>query len=320
MKNLSRENYLVSKIKNNRLLQIITCIVLSSFVIGFYIIFSKITDTKNYQKYSLEKDIKLINKVENMKIENDVLKLEGYAFYLNRNSSNSSISIFLKNISNNNEIWMDTETISREDIQNYYNCEFNYEHSGYIATTRYNKLNISKVYEIFLNIDTYDENGKIQRKTVTTNRYLYNEELLTYNPYDFVQPDINVQSELLKRIFKEGLLRFYRKDVGIYIYEYQNKLYWVADNNFQFDEEGRTYIPYQLWTSQLNKLPENRIQYGYDNLDFVFENFEIKEENTVPYRVAVRDIPDNYAITYALTGVYDLNENKLLWHDYFFIN
>jgi len=305
------------KIENNFFVQIIICIVLCSFVIIYYFILNKKINIKNFRKYTIVEDIKLINNIENMHKEKEFLKLEGYAFYLESNSNNASISVFLKNLKNDKEIWMDTKTILRPDVQNYYNCEYNYENAGYIATTKYNKLIMSDGYEIFINIDTNDEYGNKKRITVSTNRFIYNDKLISYNPYLFDYPDKNIQSELIKKIFCEGQLLFYQKDNGIYVYKYQNKLYWIATNNFQFSKESKTYILYQLWTTQVNKLPKDRIQYNYDKMDFIFEEHEIFDENTSPYRVAVQDIPTDYAITYILTGVYDLIEDNMLWKEYF---
>lgn len=305
---------LISKIKNNLLYQIITCIILCSIVIFVsYILYKKI-DEINFRKYTLTDDIKLINTVEKMYISDNNLILEGYAFYLENDSNNSSISLFLKNLKNDDEIWMNTKTVSRPDVQNYYECEYNYENSGFIATTESKNINMDEGYEIIVNIDINDNNCTKYRKTVSTNRYIYKGKLLCYNPYTFEQPDENVKSELLKKVFNEGQLQFYQKDIGLYIYKYQNKLYWIATEDFQFNENGQTYIPYHLYTTQIYKLPENRVQYGFDNLDFIFEDCELIDEGLERYHVVIKDLPNSYSITYIETGVYDLTENKWLYN------
>jgi len=310
---ITYNKYIIKKIENNTLLKLLTCIILSSFVIFFFLLINKIIDNNKFKKYTVKNDINLINEIEQININNGILQLEGYAFYLDHNSKNNIISLFLKNLKNNDEVWMETENILRPDIQNYYNCEFNYENSGFIATTKLKNLIKEDSYEIFINLDKVSDDGKVSRVTVSTNRYIYNGNLLSYNPYDFDYPNQNTHSEFLQKIFNDGKLHYYNNDIGIYIYEYQKKLYWIATEKFPFNENGNTCIPYQIWTTQKNLLPDYRRKYEFDNLDFYFENFELKDENTKPYRVAVYDLPTSYAITHILTGVYNVNEDKWIW-------
>ena len=71
---------------------------------------------------------------------------------------------------------------------------------------------------------------------------------------------------------------------------------------------------------RINKLPVERVKHGFDNFDFYFEEYEYKEEVTEPYRVAIRDIPYDYPITYILTGCYDVEKTKWFWSTSFHLD
>ena len=313
MEKVHQEENIFRKIGKSFKLQMIICIALSSIVLLTFIILNHQLDLKKSREYTVVDDIKLINSIENMVINNGTLELDGYAFMLEQNSENSSISVLLREVNNGNEVWLDVDQITRSDVDAYFDSEYNYENTGFKASTKETKLKTDECYEILINIDYKDSNNNRNRKTVSANTYILNAELYAYNPYTFDQPDMNVESELLRKVFADGQLCFYQKDAGMYVYQYEGKLYWIATEDFEFNENDETYIPFHLNTTQVDRLPANRIQYKFDNLDFYFEQCEYKNQITEPYRVAIRDIPDNYAITYIQTGVYNTSSKQWIW-------
>lgn len=310
-------------IKNNIMLQIITCVILSIIVLTFSIILYNVIPIK--YNISVSDYIKLINQIEDIKIENNEIKIKGFAFMLDTDSDDTKINILLRNTRNGKEIWADVKQIYREDVNAYFNCEYNYGNSGFYAAVKEKKIKSEECYEIIVILDYVitgvDNNGKSietkLRKAVSSNRYIINGEMYCYNPYEFNPLDMNIKSDLLNDVINYGILCFYNKDIGIYVYQYDDKLYWLTDEIFEFKNDGKTYIQYQLETSRTDKLPDHRIQYGFDNIGFYFEEYEYVDENIKPYRVAIRDIPDNYPITYILTGMYDSVNNDWVWKKHF---
>lgn len=320
MKTNQKIRNIIKKIEASFALKLLTCVVLCFLVITVFFIMNNIIEVRNFREYKIVDEIKLINSVESIEFESDDIKLEGYAFILEKNFSKSIISVFLRNVVSEEELWLDMEQVDREDVDFYYDGGHNYKNSGFIAYKEGKSLNTDEIYEIIINID-YDETNKDgtqnTRKTVSTNQYILGGELYSYNPIEFEMLDMDIESELLKNVFKNGVLCFYQKEEGIYVYQYEGKLYWIATDDFKFEENEETYIIYHLYTSQVDKLPERRIQHKFDNLDFNFENYEYMDENTAPYRVAIRDIPEEYAITFIKTGVYNRENKKSYWTNRF---
>lgn len=304
---------ILSKIEESHKLQVITCISLCSIIIIIFLLLNNLLDFQMSRKYTVVDDIRLINSIENLKVSNGIIELDGYAFLLEQNSENSSISILLREVKNSKEIWLDVDQITRADVNTYFDSEYNYENIGFKAFTKETKLKTDTCYEILINIDYKDDNDNISRITVSANTYILNSELYAYNPYTFDHPDMNVEFELLRNVFADGQLCFYQEDIGMYVYQYEGKLYWIATKDFEFNENNQTYIVYRLYTTQANKLSENRIQDEFDILSFHFEQYEYKNQVTEPYRVAIRDIPNDYAISYIKTGVYNTLSNQWLW-------
>lgn len=320
MRSVKKPN-IIFKINENFKYQLITCVLLSSVIIVCFYVAYKIIDVKKMREYNIVEDYKLVNTIEQVSIKNNRIILRGYAFMSDRDSTDNTISVFLRSVDSGKEIWLDMEQIERPDVKAYFEGEHDYGNSGFIASTDIDKINQDDVYEVVINIDYAKDDGIGKtRTTVSTHKHLLNNELYTYNPREFIKPDTSIQSETLKKVFEKGHLCFYQNDVGMYVYQYDGKLYWIVTEDFEFNDEGSTYIIYHLFTTQNDKLPERRIKHKFDNLDFYFEKIEFTEENTSPYRVAFRDIPQEYAITYITTGVYDYVNKKSYWTKKFHLN
>ena len=306
MKENTKKPDISSKIKDNFKMQLLVCIILSSIVIVSYMIINGSINNKRLRKYTIVDDISLINMVENLDIEDDKIILRGYAFILERDSIDSSISVFLRNADTGREVWLENEHVDRPDVNAYYDCEYNYGKSGFVASIDNDKLDKDEVYEIIINVDNIDSKEKDNfRTTVSSKQYIQDNKLYSYNPNEFDMPDLSMESDLLKEVFQNGHLCFYQKDAGMYLYQYNDKLYWVVTKDFKFEPDGSTYIICGFYTSQISKLSNTDRQQGVDRLSFYFEEYEYKEENTSPYRVAILNIPKNYPITYMITGIYD---------------
>lgn len=243
------------------------------------------------------------------------LVLEGWAFELDGNSAEGKYDIVLCNIDTEKRYYPEMEYTIRDDVNGYFLCEYDYAQSGFVATIPLRKLDLDiGIYEILVRpVDT--------RQAFKTGIYYANGELMFANPDTFTP--LNADGTELEQILKNGILRVYRPDFGMYVYQFDNKLYWIADENFAFEDDGSTYIQYQLWTTQTENLPQHRLdnEHYWDNIGFLFEEHEMKFDNANKYRVAVREIPQEYSITEIRTGyvtdnVWVWKQDFRIWHSF----
>jgi len=192
-------------IKRNIKLQIITCVLLSFFVIILYIILGNIIPYNH--NYTVSDYIRLINQIDDIKVIDNKIEISGFAFMLNTDSEDTKIHIILKNVKDGDEIRAKVKQTTREDVDTYFSSDFNYKNSGFYATVKDNKLKENECYEIIVMLDyinrTVGENGKIVeenlKKAVTTNRFILNKELYNFNP-DIFYINMNIQSEILGKL------------------------------------------------------------------------------------------------------------------------
>lgn len=190
------------------------------------------------------------------------------------------------------------EYTEREDVNEYFLCEHDYWKSGFEAAFKTGKLDLQDGnYEVLLRVN----GGK---KAYQTGNYLAKGQLVYTNPIEFKALD--VAGTDLEKLVEQGVLRVYRPDYGMYVYQYEGELYWIAEPGYGFNEDGNTCVQYQLDTTQVEKLPEGRLnnQWYWDNIGFWFCSKELSGWNTGKYRVAKERIPTEYSITKIWTGNY----------------
>ena len=188
--------------------------------------------------------------------------------------------------------------LKRVDVNDYFSCEYDYSCCGF----KLDDLPDTGEYEfvvrckplVVAHTDVYVNNGRI----------CYTKQA------SFTPPELDAD------FINKGVLRVYRPDQHCWVYQYNGALCWVVDNQFHFNPSGSTYIQYQLWTTQLDKLPQHRLDHAWywDNIGGNFEDYEL-EGDFGAYRVMKRDLPTEYAITSILTG-YHAND-RWIWRSNF---
>lgn len=179
-----------------------------------------------------------------------------------------------------------------------------------------------------LDVNSFSASGKITNTsefevmirwpwtmTLSTGAFISGSDIHYYQLEDLVEPNVSNAPEL-RDIVENGILRVYRPDFHCWVYQKDWSLYWIVDQDFDFEDDGSTYIQYQLWTTQMDKLPEKRLENNWlwDNIGGYFEDYEL-EGNFGPYRVMKRDIPTAYPVTAIETGYY--KKGAWIWKDYF---
>ena len=188
--------------------------------------------------------------------------------------------------------------LRRVDVNDYFSCEYDYSKCGFKLADLPDMGEYEFIVRckplVVIHTDVYVNNGRIY----------------------YTKQDSFIPPELDDDFIKNGILRVYRPDQHCWVYQYNGSLYWVVDDQFHFNPSGSTYIQYQLWTTQVDKLPQNRLNNGWywDNIGGIFEDYEL-EGDFGDYRVMKRDLPTEYAIKGILTGYQ--NNIRWIWKTYF---
>lgn len=178
------------------------------------------------------------------------------------------------------------------------------------------KLKEDVCYEIFLALQyeseqkTEDTTEWIEKKEkISTGKYFYNGELYSYNPLDYVAPEVK-NAEFMEAVEKGNILA-YSMENACWIYEYNKELYCIFNFSLFGTMEQRPEIPVFIQTFQEDKLPEHRKEYGRDYFGYYLTEMDYELYQNENYFLYRTELPTEYAITYLSTGVYqNRGENK----------
>lgn len=287
------------------LIQTLICVSLLCVIWGGYLLI-RIYGTDRILDVRLD-NFSWVYQVDSMKIEEGELVLQGFAFECDKDSKKGNFEIVLQDIDTGKRYFPTMNYVEREDVNNYFLCEYDYLQSGFVAEIEVRKLDLEKRnYEVLLKVE-----GK--QKTYQTGTYLSMGELMYTDPTKYRALD--VAGTDLEKIVEQGVLRVYRPDYGMYVYQYEGELFWIAELGYGF-VDGDSYIQYQLDTTQINNLPQHRLEnnWFWDNLGFWFAGHELYDIETGKYRVASKRLPVEYSVEKIWTGNYD---GEWIWVQYF---
>ena len=282
----------MEKGKKKIIIQAIVCVVLLCLIwVGYYI-------TKHYRIDRImeikEDDFSWVFQVESAKLVENTFVLSGFAFELNKDAERDRYEVVLQDLETGENFFLKTEYVERKDVNEYFLCEYEYVQSGFQASIKNDKFELSeKNLEVLIK-------KKKEKTAYKTGIYISNGEIVYANPIEFLQ--LEVKGTDLEKIVEEGVLRVYQPDYGMYVYQYEGALYWIAEAEVAF-ANGNTFVEYLLETTQVSKLPEVRLknQWYSDNIGFEFSDNEMFFD-TGKYRVAKKELPVEYSIVKIWTG------------------
>lgn len=232
--------------------------------------------------------------IDSTEYRNGKIELSGFTFRYEHPVSD--YSLFLRS-TDGTRIKLKKETVDRPDVNEYFRCDYDYTASGFTAEGTVEEGE----YEVLIKWPW----------SIAISTGVFVGSSVHYVPEkEFIAPNIDAE------FVENGVLRVYRPDYYCWNYQYEGALYWVVDQNFCFEDDGKTYIQYQLWTTQTENLPAQRLENGHlwDNIGGYFESYEL-EGDWNGYRVMKRDLPTAYSITSIVTGYY--KNDEWIWKEYF---
>lgn len=302
------------KLKNNRKKHIYGFILSMIILILSYSGILSIIKTIKYREFTrVTDDYTWVYQIDRIKERENQLVIEGWAFELDKNTDESDFEIILYDIETKKGLFPEMMFNERQDVNEYFLCEYSYLNSGFTATISNRKIDLDKgKYEILLRPEK-------SKEAFSTGIYLVNGMIQFVNPDEFVP--LNVDGTDLEQIIEDGILRVYKPDIGMYVYQFEGDLYWIAESKYVFSD-GDTNMTLRMDTTQKERVPEEILNKEnlWVDISFTFSSEELTEYNCGSYRVAKRKIPTAYSIVKMWTGSY-MKENTWIssfrpWYEF----
>ena len=298
------------------ILQVLICVGLLCLIWGTYIPIARSFEKKNEEPKILNlpviTDHTILTDVEDVKIKDGKVVLNGWGLRLN--TKNSAIHLVLQPTDGSTGQVLSPRCTDREDICDYFAPDWEFGKVGFSANVKESALQKDICYEILLTI-SYEETvefegkeyGMERRRKITTGQYLYEGNLYRYNPKEFERPDITEPG--LVQVMDEGILRAYNQKERLWVYQYDNQLYFLINSESGSLRESVIKIPVLRYTSRVDLLPEEHKKNGYERLGSYYEDEYYRKVGVLPWQVVVVDLPTEYPVMSVNTGLYD-NELK----------
>ena len=301
--------------------------IIIALIVTFVLLNTQISD-KNLKTFRAVTDKNLYAyQIEELDTDSENLILKGWFFELMkaRNEENEmdkgkKIGIVLYNLGSGKEIdkedsetvysglFMNLQYTTRNDVNEYFKCEYDYSKCGFIATISLNSVDLQNgFYQIIFKPEKEGATGLAIDSTL----YIDKGKLSYIDPRKAIE--IDATGTELEEVVKKGICVASNSEKHICVYQYGWTLYWIADEGYNFEEDGSTVIQYQIDTTQFDRLPENRRNNGYYWADN-WATFERHEKTYGKYRVLSMDIPLDYSVTRITTGY--IAEGRWIWKSY----
>lgn len=272
------------------------------YVISFLILKEYKIREKNVSRVS-----EVLTVVEDVEIVNDELILSGWITKFG--ASNREIVVILREEDTSENIKLSTKEKTLKNTK-VLDAGGDKDKGGFVASVPIKQLNEESCYEILVYL-SYEEAGNfsvVNNVKVRSGFYLYKGEIYQYDPRNITTPVI--EDDELLQVITEGILRAYDATEKIWIYEYQNQLYYIVDFGKGHLSENHTNFSVMFYTWQKDLLSEEGKAYGFDHKGYYAEESRYVKDGILPYQVAVVPIDEQYQVTNIATGLYNHSQNK----------